>query len=82
MPLESLSHWNYRVVKQTHTDPDGETEDIYGIHECYYGPTGWTENPVAPVAESLEGLREVLGRMLIALDVEVIVDNNSDLRNE
>ncbi len=73
-PMKSLSHWNYRVVKRTHRFPDGSTEDEFGIHECHYEPTGWTAEPVAVTAESVERLRDVLRRMLIALDVEVIVE--------
>lgn len=69
---KKLSTWNYRVVKRTYIYPDGETEDTYGIHECHYEPTGWTKDPVAVEAESPEALREVLQRMLLALDIEVI----------
>lgn len=59
--------WNYRVVVRT---VDDEIE--YGIHECYYEPTGWTANPVPVVAESVEGLRDQLNRMLLALEKDVI----------
>lgn len=62
-----VATWNYRVVART---VDGETE--FGIHECYYEPTGWTENPVPVVAESVEGLRDQLNRMLLALELDVI----------
>lgn len=69
--------WNHRVVRLTH---DGETQ--YGIHEVYYGPpgTGWTAEPVAPVAESVEELREVLARMTAALDAEAIDGGQADTR--
>lgn len=61
--------WNYRIVVRT---VDGETE--YGIHECYYEPTGWTADPIPVAAESVEALREQLNRMLLALELDVIED--------
>lgn len=69
MPLQGkrLSGWNYRVVRLTH---QGET--LYGIHEAYYEPLGWTAAPVAPVAESVAELRDVLARMAVAPELEVI----------
>jgi hypothetical protein len=68
-----FSTWNYRVVAQT---IDGEP--MYGIHECYYEPIGWTANPVPVVAETVDGLREQLNRMLIALDLDVIQDRTDN----
>lgn len=68
----ALSTWNYRVVRQQHGD-----EVLYGIHEVYYDDTygtGWTVEPVAPVAESVEELRDVLAKMATAPDSEVIDD--------
>lgn len=59
--------WNYRVV---------HTGDEYGIHEVYYDPTGWTVEPVPVVADSVEDLRDVLNRMLAALDKPVIEDES------
>lgn len=70
MPLMSdlaKSLWNYRVVRQT---VDGEV--LYGVHEAYDGGASWTAEPVAPVAESVEGLREVLRRMSVAPEFAVI----------
>lgn len=68
-PAEPTSGWNYRVVRLTH---QGETQ--YGIHEVYHGKpgTGWTAEPVAPVAESVAELRDVLAKMATAPDREVI----------
>ena len=59
-------HWNHRIMKRT---------DIYGcpyytIHEVYYGkdnqPDTWTEQPVYPVGNTIEELRDDLERMLEA----------------
>ena len=54
-----MSHWNYRVVRKASPDTDSVS---YQVHEVYYteagGIGGWTENPVAPSAESPAALRE------------------------
>lgn len=49
----------------------------YSIHEVFYdleepGKKGWTEHPVEVVAESIEGLREQLQRMLDATYTPVL----------
>lgn len=80
--MKSLNHWNYRVIKRTETYADGSTENMYGIHECYYNPTGWTEEPVPVIAESKEDLRDVLNKMLIALELEVIDFSDSALQEK
>lgn len=64
--------WNHRVVRRA---IDGEP--FYGIHEAFYAqgvdePNGWTEDPAAPVGETLDELRVELERMLAALDRPVI----------
>jgi hypothetical protein len=72
--------WNYRVMRHVDLDSEGTAHETLSIHEVYYkddlvpdvlvqsGDVGYTENPVAPVAEDLEGLRVVLTQMLKALD--------------
>ena len=63
--------WNHRVMKSK----DGE-DDYYQIHEVYYNnkgePDSWTTNGVTVGAESVEGLRWVLEKMLESLDKEVL----------
>lgn len=63
--------WNHRVMKSK----DGE-DDYYQIHEVYYNnkgePDSWTKNGVTVGAESVEGLRWVLEKMLESLDKEVL----------
>jgi hypothetical protein len=71
-----MGHWNHRVVRQIR---DGET--FYGIHEVFYGlpdesDAGWTEDPISPVGETVEELRETLERMMRALDKPVILDDD------
>lgn len=71
------AHWNYRVVEQRHKQPDGTTEVAFGIHEMYYdgeGHDGWTSEPVAVTACSVDALRVELDRMLTALEMDIIVD--------
>ena len=68
-------HWNHRVVRRVF--PNGEVS--YAIHEAHYktkgataGPCSLTLDPVAPTAESIEGLRWCLKKMLEALDNPVL----------
>ena len=71
--------WNHRVVRTVHQSARGERV-TYAIHEVHYPhqgddtPVAMTENPVAPVAESLDGLRWTLTRMLEALDKPVLTE--------
>ena len=62
--------WNHRVIRRLHDTPDG-TEEEYAIHEVFYnmndgGKNSVTEDPIAPRADDLDGLRWVLERMLKA----------------
>ena len=54
-----MSHWNYRVVRKHHPEPDSVT---YHVHEVYYrddgGIEGWTQESVAPMGETAGELRE------------------------
>ena len=70
-----FAHWNYRVVRQTIRHPDGTSEIVYGIHEMYYEPDGWTTEPVSVTACSVDALRVELDRMQTALEMYVIVDD-------
>lgn len=63
-----MNSWNHRLVRVEYEDaPDAPD---YQIHEVYYDAQGrieaWSEKPVAPVAESVEGLRRELRRFLAA----------------
>ena len=62
--------WNYRVMKQVF---DGD--DFLQIHEVYYdkkNKKSWTVNGVTVAGESIEELRDVLNKMLEALDKEML----------
>ena len=73
--------WNYRVMR--HPPKDGE-EEWYAIHEVYYRSndvddltvpvheTGYSVDPVGVIADSPEGLRWTLQKMLEALDKPVL----------
>ena len=54
-----MSHWNYRVIRNHHTETDSVT---YHVHEVYYREggsiEGWTQEPVVPMGETAEELRE------------------------
>lgn len=72
--------WNYRVVK---TDFNGDYSRL-AIHEAFYDDNGKlitiTEDPVtvnADLEEGVEGLKEILEHMMLALAKPVI--NKSDL---
>ena len=76
--------WNYRVMRHQPNPARGEREVWYAIHEVFYrndavddrtvdsSETGYTEEPVAVVADDVDGLRWVLEQMLAALDKPVL----------
>jgi len=51
-----MSHWNHRVLKRIING-----EPTFAIHEIYYNndckPVSWTQVSVAPLGETLEGLK-------------------------
>ena len=66
-----LTGWNYRVMRTVVDD-----EVMYGIHEVYYNekdqPESWTQDPVSPLVDSEEELKDVLRLMSEALDKPVL----------
>ena len=42
-----MSHWNYRVCRETVTNPDGSEDPLYSLREVHYddegNPVGWTD---------------------------------------
>lgn len=76
--------WNYRVMRHTHTNPLGEQESSFFIHEVYYKnkkvndhtvstkDVGYSSDPRPAFGESLEALRACLNLMLAALDKPVL----------
>jgi hypothetical protein len=69
-----MSYWNHRVVKKHYPETD---ETFFTIHESHYNDNGdlygYTESGVDPCGESIEDLRDILNRMLRALDKPVLV---------
>ncbi|MBI5103130.1 MAG: hypothetical protein HZB33_15045 [Nitrospirae bacterium] len=64
------SYWNYRVI---------ENEEVFRIHEVYYNSkgeiTGFSENPITPLGETLDELRgdleyyiQALGRPVLKIE--------------
>lgn len=54
-----MSYWDYRVIRKRYPESDAIS---YQIHEVYYADNGsiehWTEDPVQPLGETAEELRE------------------------
>lgn len=64
-----MGYWNYRVVYD-------KERDSYAIHSAYYSQAGevvsLSIDPMAVEAESVDGLRAELERMISALDDGVL----------
>ena len=67
--------WNYRLCKETYKDNDYE-EVGYQIKEAYYNKAGgiWavTENGASIYGESVEEAKEVLKKMQLVFEKEVL----------
>lgn len=70
--------WNHRVMRKITPDTG---EPIYQIHEVFYSSeegansgrvTGWTENGIAPLGETMKQLKKELKRMLDSFDKPVL----------
>ena len=68
--------WSYRVVKTVTKIPLGDIDISYAVHEVYYDENGdivnISENPSYPISDDLEGLKNVLSKMMTAYDRPVI----------
>lgn len=65
-PATTGRHWNYRVFR---VQAQGDDEPTFELREAHYEGgrmVAWTQRAATPDAESLEGLRWVLQRMLEA----------------
>ena len=63
--------WNHRVVKHRSKRPSSGTSVYYTIREVYYkdkgkNPYAFSQEPRAPIADTLNDLRWTLSQMLIA----------------
>jgi len=72
-------HWNHRVVRRVFRADGSHQEVEFAIHEAHYkdkgatrGPCSITTDAVAVHAETVDGLRWVLQKMLEALDKPVL----------
>ena len=74
-----MSHWNYRVIRNRHTETDSVT---YQVHEVYYredgGIEGWTQDPVAPLGETAKELREDIRYFLHAFRCPILEVRETD----
>ena len=78
--------WNYRVFKRIHNHKYlAEPETLYEIRETYYDENGqvngWAEMPDA-IADSLDGLKWTLNRMMESLDKNIIDESSGIETNE
>lgn len=61
--------WRYQATHRTIKTPGGRDENVYEVREVYEnlnddGSLAWTEEAMAPVSETRDGLIEVLQMML------------------
>jgi len=81
--------WNHRVMKSIY--PSGEI--MFSIREVYYNDDGTiyahTEQPIAPIGETIEELRQSLEWMIKSLDNPILtggevkfVSYDDDLESE
>ena len=77
--------WNHRAMRHSSKNKTtGEIEIWVGIHEVYYrgddvddltvdvNETSYTKNPVKVIADDVDGLKWVLGKMVEALDKPIL----------
>ncbi len=71
--------WDYRVIRKRHTETDSVT---YRVHEVYYGEDGsienWTEEPVEPLGETPQELREDIRYFLQAFRFPILEEKPID----
>lgn len=66
-------YWNERVIVRT----DEQGNQQYAIHEVFYEnyrPTNWTKEPVAPIGDSFDELREAVEHFRSALDAPILFE--------
>lgn len=74
--------WNYRLTKETiHNKYLTEPEIIYGIREVFYDESGdisgFAEEPDI-ISDSIEGMRDILQKMIECCDKPVIDYNTGE----
>ena len=66
-----MNHWHYQIMRHKVQDPTPlDDEEYYAIHEYYpmEEGAGWTQDPIAVEASSVEELRKTLLLMLHDID--------------
>ena len=63
-------HWHYGVIRHRNG-----TDEYFDIHEIYTDGTNisWTREPIAPFAESLDELKDMLRKMLDDIEKHGVV---------
>ena len=74
--------WNYRLTKEIiHNKYLAEPEILYGIREVFYDKNGdivnLAEEPDV-ISNSIEGMRDILGKMLKSCDKAIINYNTGE----
>jgi hypothetical protein len=64
--------WQYRVMRREFPLRAKRKEVVYGIHEVYTSPKGWTADPVEPHGETLEELKKDFEMMGEAFKLPVL----------
>ena len=74
-----MSHWNYRAIRKRHPETDSVT---YHVCEVYYREDGgidcWTQEPVTPMGETAEELREDIKYFLHAFRRPILEEKETD----
>lgn len=78
--------WNHRVIKRVHNHKYlHEAEVFYEIREVFYDENGkvngWAEMPDV-IADSVDGLKWTLNKMMESLDKAIIDENTGKEINE
>ena len=76
MAKENNLKWNYRIIKRkTQAFEDIPAQDYYSIEEVFYDTDGNPEMHTSDIgvgAPTLEGLKELVGRLNTAVENDVI----------
>lgn len=77
-------YWNHRVIEKEYNEiGTDEWVKYYEVHEVHYEDNGkvmgWTAEPVAPYGESVEELKSVLMRMIVAAERPILKIVNEKL---
>jgi hypothetical protein len=71
------TNWNYRIIKRVIKD-----NVTFQIHEVYYDKddriTGWTEEPLLPLGESLSELRNDVFYFMSAFKFPYLIETEKD----